>query len=231
MNATVLLVEDNIQLNEVNRRALELLGCRVLTALTLREARGHLAGEKPDVILLDVMLPDGDGIAFCGEIRSKTDAHILFLTSKTEDENKVRSLDTGGDDYITKPYKLEEMLARVRSALRRRAMHKNAPQSGRIEYGKLALDMVSGRAYWVDDDLKLTQKEFALLLLLVQNREKPLTKAYLYETVWNQPMIGDGNALFTQMSRLKKRLDQASGGAAALSLSRGEGYSLELDQC
>jgi DNA-binding response OmpR family regulator len=117
--ATVLLVEDNPKLNEINRRALEKAGCAVLTALTLHEARAYMAQNAPDVILLDVMLPDGDGINFCGEIRDATDAHILFLTSKTEYENRVRGLETGGDDYITKPYKLEEMLARVNAALRR----------------------------------------------------------------------------------------------------------------
>lgn len=229
MGGTILLVEDNLELNEINRRALELDNHIVLTAHTLAEAGARLENSRPDVILLDVMLPDGDGMEFCEEIRDKTDAHILFLTSKTQHEDHLRGLGAGGDDYIVKPYQMDVLLARVAAVLRRREMQKSRPQTGLVECGRLALNTAASRAYWKGDDLKLTQKEFALLLLLVQNRGTPLAKTYLYETVWNQPLIADGNALFTHMSRLKKRLEQASGGAATLFTSRGEGYSLILE--
>jgi len=112
--SSILLVEDNEELNEINRRMLVYEGYEVLTARTLVDARKLLSARKPDVILLDVIMPDGDGIDFCGEIRETTDAHILFLTSKDADVDRIRGLDSGGDDYITKPYKLEEMLSRVR---------------------------------------------------------------------------------------------------------------------
>ena len=98
----VLLVEDNQALNSSNCRALTLRGYNVLTALTLAEARARLAGAEPDIILLDVALPDGDGISFCREIRGETAAHILFLTAKIEHEDMVLGLQYGGDDYITK---------------------------------------------------------------------------------------------------------------------------------
>jgi DNA-binding response OmpR family regulator len=140
---TVLLVEDNEKLNAINRRALEGEGHRVLTALTLVQARERLAENDPEVILLDVLLPDGNGIDFCGEIRGDTDAHILFLTSRTEHEDRIRGLDTGGDDYITKPYKLEEMLSRVRSAMRRRDM----PPARVIARGPLTLDVIAAHAF------------------------------------------------------------------------------------
>ena len=117
--ATILLVEDDESLNISNRRALDLAGYRVLTALTLNEARAHLDAQ-PDVILLDIILPDGDGIDFCEEIQRRVSAHILFLTAKSEQEDRIRGLRSGGDDYIAKPYLLEEMLARVAAAVRRR---------------------------------------------------------------------------------------------------------------
>lgn len=129
---TVLLVEDNAELNANNTRALHMLSYDAHSALTLAEARNWLAKREPDVILLDVMLPDGDGIDFCAEIRGAplhTAAHILFLTAKSDHADRVRGLADGGDDYITKPFHPEELLARVEAAMRRRSMshkHKGA---------------------------------------------------------------------------------------------------------
>lgn len=225
---TVLLVEDNEDLNAINRRALSAEGFTVLTALTLAEAQAHLAACQPEVILLDVILPDGNGIDFCGEIRDDTDAHILFLTSKTEHENRIRGLETGGDDYITKPYKLEEMLSRVRAVMRRRGMEYAKPPEKMLVRGSLRLDIVSGQAFWMGRDLLLTQKEFALLLLLTQKAGHVLTGEALYQGVWGQPLLGDNSALRTQLSRLKGKLGSTSGGAARISGSRGEGYCLEI---
>ena len=224
---TVLLVEDNEKLNEINRRALESAGYNVLTALTLAEAREHLKRHAPDVILLDVLLPDGNGINFCGEIRGGTTAHILFLTSRTEHEDRIRGLDTGGDDYITKPFKLEEMLSRVRAAMRRREMEEAKSPANTLTRGSLTLDIVATSAFINGVNLELAKKEFALLLLLAQDKGKILDKAFLYETVWKQPMAGDGNALWQQISRLKGKLEKHSGGTLTISASRGEGYSLE----
>jgi DNA-binding response OmpR family regulator len=200
----ILLVEDNAQLNEGNRRALEGEGYTVLAALTLAEAREHLAAHTPGIILLDVMLPDGDGINFCGEIRGSTDAHILFLTSKTEHTGRIRGLDTGGDDYITKPYKLEEMLSRVKAAMRRRGMEAAKPPVQTITFGPLMLDTVSGRAYFRETDLLLKPKEQAILRLLMENRGGTASGDALYQAVWNQPMIGDGKALWTADLAAKK---------------------------
>jgi DNA-binding response OmpR family regulator len=224
---TVLLVEDNEKLNAINRRALEGEGHKVLTALTLSQAREHLVVNDPEVILLDVLLPDGNGIDFCGEIRGDTDAHILFLTSRTEHEDRIRGLDTGGDDYITKPYKLEEMLSRVRSAMRRRNMDAVKPLPLTLTRGPLTLNTVAAQAFLNGEDMLLSPKEFSLLLLLVQNEGKTLSKEILYETAWNAPMAGDGNALWKQMSTMKKKLGKG-GRAVSLTASRGDGYMLEI---
>lgn len=121
----ILLVEDNEELNVNNSRALKMLGFGVYPALTLAEARDWLQGNNPDIILLDVMLPDGDGIDFCAEIRQpplSVKAHVLFLTAKTSHADRIRGLASGGDDYITKPFHPQELVARVESAMRRRNM-------------------------------------------------------------------------------------------------------------
>lgn len=130
----VLLVEDNAELNANNARVLRMLGYEVHPALSLAEARAWLEKHEPDIILLDVMLPDGDGIDFCAGIRGATGAHILFLTARTEHADLVLGLANGGDDYITKPFHPEELLARVEAAMRRRRMSRipdGAAQSGK----------------------------------------------------------------------------------------------------
>lgn len=225
MAKTILLVEDNQHLNEINRRALKAEGYTVLTAMCLAEARTHLEAASPDAILLDVLLPDGNGIDFCDEIRAKTDAHILFLTSRGEHEDRIRGLDSGGDDYITKPYKLEEMLSRVRAAMRRRGMRPTEPQTRKLDCGPLRLDMVTQRAYLSGDDLQLTPKEFILLLMLTQNEGTVLSKELLYETAWGAPMGGDGGALWRQMSALKRKLGENN---IELVAERGQGYMLKI---
>ena len=225
---TVLLVEDNERLNEINHRALEGQGYTVLTALTLAQARAHLAASKPEVILLDVLLPDGNGIDFCGEIRNQTDAHILFLTSRTDQENRLRGLDIGGDDYISKPYKLEEMLSRVRAAVRRQEREHTKQASPTITCGQLVLNTLAAHAFWGDRDLLLTPKEFALLLMLVRSVGQLVAGGTLSLRVWGQPLPAGNSALRTHLSRLKGKLESASNGNAVISGSRGRGYMLVM---
>jgi len=213
---TVLLVEDNEDLNEINRRTLEQEGYEVLTALTLAAARAHLSRTDPDVILLDVLLPDGNGIDFCGEIQNSTQAHIIFLTSRLEHETRLRGLDTGGDYYMTKPYKLDEMLSSVRAALRRRDKGK------RLTFGSLTLDMGPGRAFIDSVDLNLSPREFALLRLLAENEDKTLDTAYIYQAAWGLPMGADKNAIRTTTYRLRHKLEPSGYYILA---KRNEGYT------
>ena len=164
---TVFLIEDNEDLNISNSRALCMRGYEVRSFLTLAAARKEVFISKPDIILLDVMMPDGDGFAFCEEIRARTPAHILFLTAKTEHKHLVRGLASGGDDYITKPFHPEELLVRIDSAMRRQSMAKKPMQI--LKKGAMTLDLASSQAFFDDSNLWLTPKEFALLFLLAQN--------------------------------------------------------------
>lgn len=222
----ILLVEDNQDLNIANSRALKLRGYAVQAVRTIAQAQECLATQKPDVILLDVMLPDGDGFAFCEEARAVTSAHILFLTAKTKHEDMMLGLSAGGDDYITKPFHPEELLMRIEIAMRRRNMDKTSEVQ--ITKGAIMLDIASSQAFISGTNLALTPKEFSLLFLLVQRNGKMLSKDLLYEEVWKQPMAGDGKALWQQISRLKRKLEGASGGAVSIFAIRGKGYSLEM---
>jgi DNA-binding response OmpR family regulator len=219
-NRTVLLVEDNEALNEGNRRALEAAGYDVMAARTLKEARECLARSDPDVILLDVLLPDGNGIEFCEEIRAETIAHIIFLTSRKEHEDQLRGMALGGDDYITKPFKLDLLLARVSSAMRRREMTKTPPRT--LMLGDLVLDILSGRAFLNNMDLILTPKEFSLLYFFMQHSGETINAGLLYSHVWGQPMGGDVSALRKTVSRLRSKLE---GSGYTIAVNRGDGYS------
>ena len=222
-SATVLLIEDNKNLNEINSRALTMEGYEVKTVFTLAQARKVLQKISPEVILLDVSMPDGDGMDFCAEIRDTTDAHILFLTSRTEHEDKLKGLGMGGDDYITKPYKLDEMLARVKAAIRRRKIDTVV---NTLTKGSLTLDTIANRAYLNGEDMNLTPKEFAVLLMFIQDSEEEFTAEKLYEKIWKQPLIGDDHSVKNTIYHLRKKL-KAGNCEFSIEMTRGKGYRLE----
>jgi DNA-binding response OmpR family regulator len=215
----ILTVEDDKNLNMINRLALESEGYRVKTAYDLKEARLILDEIVPDLILLDVKLPDGNGFDFCREIREKVKAPIIFLTSVTETEGEHAGLAAGGDEYLRKPYDIDLLRLRVKKTLRRERQ-----VSQIIRYGSLTLDVIANIAYLNGKDLLLSQKEFALLLLFVQNEGRMMSADYLYEKVWRQPMLEDARTVKYHISNLRKKLSGSGYTVAAL---RGEGYCFE----
>lgn len=223
----ILLVEDNPELNAINRRVLNLAGYRVQTAGTIAQARALLAKGAPEVILLDVSLPDGDGMDFCREVRHLTDAHILFLTARTGDEDKIRGLANGGDDYITKPYRLEEMLARVQAALRRRSMTMTPLQS--LVKGLLTLELSAQRAWIAGQDLLLTPKEFALLLYFVQNEGRRISAQELFQAIWSHQGGFSAHTVQVHISNLRKKLQEHSGCAVSVEMEERKYYRLTLE--
>lgn len=226
-NKCVLLVEDNMHLNKINSRALKMAGYQVLTAMTLKEAREHLAGTDPDAIILDILLPDGNGVDFCREIREYTAAPILFLTSVSGVEQALAGIRAGGDDYLNKPFHIELLLARIEAFWRRDAIRQRVKPADTLTCGPLTLDMTAGAASLNGEDMLLTVKEYALLLLLVRNMGKTLSKETIYGKVWGSPMNGDSQALYTVVSRLKKKLEPA-GPSLRLTAIRPAGYRLTL---
>lgn len=217
----ILLVEDNEKILRGNKRMLEWEGYEVIEALTLDEAGKKLSEYHPDVIVLDIMLPDGNGLDFMRKLRQSTDGCIpvLLLTGLTTQEDILRGLKNGGDDYMTKPYDFEILLARIEALLRRSEL---VPE--RIVRGRLVLDVAAGVAINDGVDLLLTQKEFSMLLIFVQNSEKFIDGEYLYEKVWAQTMTSDTNALKSTIKRLRSKLE---GSGWQITWSRGEGYCLE----
>ena len=191
----ILLVEDNPHIMAINDAALHMRGYRTLQAETAHKCRELLCFHAVDLIVLDILLPDGDGVALCREIKQEYDVPILFLTAMGENEDIVKGLTAGGDDYLTKPYDLEVFMARVEARLR--AAH---PKERAVRFGPLQMNLLSGRAYIGETDLNLTQKEFAALLYLallsavaysiwaVLLRANPVSRVAVYTFL--QPIFG-----------------------------------------
>ena len=203
--AIILMIEDNEKLSALNCRAFESEGYRVLAVSTLKAAREHLSQTEPDVILLDIMLPDGDGLIFCDEIREQTKAHIILLTAKREHETLLQGFSIGCDDFVRKPFKLDELLSRVASAVRRKRMYTLTEQF--ITKGRLTINTIAMECTIDGVSIKLTPKEYALLLLFVKNEDNIMNADYLYESVWGAPLINSKTALKIAVSKLRRKLE------------------------
>lgn len=225
--ANILLVEDNTAILEANTRVLGKAGYEVRAVKTLKKAREALMKSPPDAIVLDILLPDGNGLDFISEIREITTAPVLLLTSLTEKDDRLEGLRAGGDDYITKPYDVEELRERVAAFLRRDVMLRQNMEPT-IILGPLTLNLPARRAYLNSVDMTLRNKEFDLLYLLVKNKGRQISAKSLYETAWALPYANSGNAVWAQISRLKKKLEEL-GDVITISSVRGEGYRLDID--
>ena len=217
----ILLVEDNPKVMRNNITILKSRGAVVLSAENLAQARSILKQPKlPDMAVIDIMLPDGSGLDLLREIRVMSALPVLLLTAKGESQDVVTGLSLGADDYLAKPYDLNVFTARLDALLRRAcAVNEN------IAVGLLKFDLLSHQASCIGKDLLLTQKEFALLLILAQNEKKTLTFDYSFEKAWGQPLSGDTSALRLQMSNLKKKLSAVTENVV-IETTRGEGYCL-----
>ncbi len=219
-NKRILLVEDNEKILRGNKRMLEWEGYAVDAATTLAEAEICIRFNTPHAIILDIMLPDGNGIDFMKKLRQGIYANIpiLLLTGLGTQEDIVRGLADGGDDYLVKPYDFSVLFARM-EALLRRSMR--LPEY--VENEDLKLDIISDVAMLNGRDLLLTKKEFLTLLLLVQSAERYVSSEYIYEKVWKMPYTENNNALKSTMKRLRTKLSNSD---YVIEWSRDEGYIL-----
>jgi two-component system OmpR family response regulator len=215
--------EDNIRF--LLDAALRHFGFDVVLAANGREALGAVADDKPDLIVLDVMLPDLDGFEVCRRLRADgVRVPVLFLTARDGTEEKVRGLTLGGDDYVTKPFSLEEVVARVRAILRR--ANGEAPSSV-LRFGDLEMDedahVVRRRGVAVD----LSPTEYKLLRYLLINAGRVVTRAQILDHVWEYDFGGEATVVETYVSYLRKKLDPL--GEPLIKTVRGVGYALRQD--
>lgn len=198
----LLMIEDETDVLEINREYFEGKGYEVICASTLGNARFLIEEHAPDLILLDVMMPDGSGFDFCTEIRQKTNAPIIFLTCRDENESVVKGLLKGGDDYVTKPYDLNILNARVGAQLRRSGIM----TAGKIELPPLVIDFISGEATLKEEKIPLTQKELQLLGCFALFAGRRLSCEEIYRRAWGESSPGASGTIKTHVANLRKKL-------------------------
>jgi len=218
----VLVVDDESNITDLVSMALRYEGFEVETAATGRDAIRLVERFRPEVVILDVMLPDVDGFAVTERLKSaRVKVPILFLTARDAVEDKVRGLTLGGDDYVTKPFSLEELVARVRVLLRRAGAEE---ETGRLVFADLELDDDTHEVRRAGETVDLTATEFRLLRYLMQNAPRVLSKAQILDHVWNYDFGGDANIVETYVSYIRRKLD--AGGPPLIQTVRGVGYRL-----
>lgn len=221
----ILIVEDESQVARLIELELSYEGYQVDIAKTGKEALEKLEKFKPDLIILDWILPEIDGLEVTRRIRSEgNDVPVIVLTGKDALSDKVMSLDSGADDYITKPFATEELLARIRAVFRRR------PESleGVLEYKDLWLDQFARITKRGDSILDLRAKEFALLRLFMLYPEQALTREFIFDKVWGYNFLGESNVIEVYVRYLRTKLEEAGTGRLIHTV-RGVGYILKAD--
>jgi two-component system OmpR family response regulator len=221
----VLVVDDEPNIADVISIALRYNDYEVETAATGGEALKAVAAMRPDLIVLDVMLPDFDGFEVARRLRERADeTPILFLTAKDTTEDKVRGLTIGGDDYVTKPFSVEELLARIATILRR--FGRAGGGESTLRFGDLELDDETREVFRDGALLDLTDTEYRLLRYLMTHPRRVLTRAQILDHVWEYDFAGDARVLETYVSYLRKKLE--AHGPRMIQTVRGVGYALRL---
>jgi two-component system OmpR family response regulator len=221
----ILVVDDEPNIVEVISMALRFQGFAVETAGTGREAIAAVTRFKPHLIVLDVMLPDMEGFDVAERLGAqRAGVPIIFLTARDATEDKIRGLTGGGDDYMTKPFSLEELVARIRTILRRTGQA--TPESGRLVFEDLELDEESHEVTRGGVPIELTATEYRLLRYLLLNPRRVMTRAQILDHVWDYDFGGDSRVLETYISYLRKKLD--AHGPPLIRTVRGVGYALQI---
>ena len=231
----VLVIEDEAHLAAGLKLNLELEGYKVVNARTIREAAAQLLQSAPvDLILLDIMLPDGDGFAFCKQLRDAGNyVPVIMLTARGGADDRVRGLDTGADDYLAKPFELPELLARVRSALRRRDWLSREsggePGRGTLSFGQARIDFDTHEVTAFDKPVRLTQLELDLLHYFAHNPRRVLTREELLERVWHLHNAPNTRSVDNFIVRLRKYFEPQPDKPVYFLSHRGAGYKFVPD--
>lgn len=209
----ILVVEDDAPIRNLIATTLKTHNYKYLLAQNGEEAIIHASTHDPDVVFLDLGLPDMDGVEIIKKIREWSNMPIIVISARSEDEDKIEALDAGADDYLTKPFSVEELLARLRVMQRRIALlqvDNNVNKSSIYTNGKLKIDYVAGCAYKDDEELKLTPIEYKLLCILAKNTGKVLTHKYITQKIWGSAWDSNVASLRVFMATLRKKLGNDS---------------------
>ena len=224
---TILVVEDDASVRNLISTTLKAHDYRFLTAATGESAVMEAASHNPDILLLDLGLPDIDGVEVIRRIRSWSNAPIIVISARSEDSDKIDALDAGADDYLTKPFSVDELLARLRATQRRLALvRSDTPQQAVYVNGQLRIDFASGCAYLGEDELHLTPIEYKLLCLLARNTGKVLTHKFITQSVWGSSWENDVVSLRVFMATLRRKLERGADSPQYIQTHIGIGYRM-----
>ena len=222
----ILVIEDDAPVRHLITVSLSAEDYGVIAAATAAEAVQLAASQNPDIILLDLGLPDGDGVEVIEKVRLWTETPIIVISARDEDTDKIEALDAGADDYLTKPFSVAELLARLRST-QRRLTHLAAGNTEAVfRNGELVIDYAAGCAYLAGQELKLTPIEYRLLCLLAQNVGKVLTHKYITQKIWGVGWENNIASLRVFMATLRKKLDASPDSPNYIQTHIGVGYRM-----
>jgi DNA-binding response OmpR family regulator len=222
--SSILLVDDDARLREIVGMALEEEGYGVRTAASAEEAVALLDHEDPDLLILDVMLPGRDGFELCREIRTKSPVPILMLTAKTDTIDIVVGLESGADDYVTKPFVTKELVARIRALLRRARASDHVPRT--LTVGDLQIAPDAATVTKRGEPLHLTKTEFKLLLALASRPNQVFTRELLLQQVWDYDYFGDSRLVDVHIRRLRAKIEDDPRDPRIVQTVRGLGYKV-----
>lgn len=226
----ILIADDEAQIREILRIYFEKENFEVIEAEDGAAAILKVQAEKPDILLLDIMMPVMDGIEVCKQVRKISDLPIIMVTAKDEDDDRIAGLEIGADDYITKPFNTREVVARVKAVLRRAAVADKKIGEQRIAYDGLVVDMEQYIVTAFDNKMTFTTKEMELLWFLASNPNKAFSRNQLLENIWGYSYYGDTRTVDTHIKRIRQKLNIPADSKWDITTIWGVGYKFEVKE-
>jgi len=223
MDYRVLVIEDEAQIRRILKNALADEGCHVIEAGTIKDGLRQVGSTNPELILLDLGLPDGDGISFIKEVRSWSDIPILILSARFDEKDKIGGLNAGADDYLTKPFGSGELIARIRALLRRKT-RLGEEVSSVVQFGKCSVDFANRTVFRNAQEVHLTSIEYKLLAVMLSRPDKVMTQTHILKNVWGDSYADSTHYLRIYMSHLRQKLEENPSQPKHLLTEIGVGY-------
>lgn len=228
MEKTILVVDDEVHIQELIKFNLSKNGFQVITADNGIDALTIAEDEKPDLILLDLMIPGIDGLEVCKKIRRNSSIEsipIIMITAKGEELDKILGLELGADDYITKPFSVRELVARVKAMLRRTSLKQ---EESKMKFGNISIDFQKHEVFRNNARVELTLKEFELLEILIKNKGKVMTRDFLLDKIWGYEYVGETRTVDVHVRHLRQKIEEDDKNPIYIQTIRGIGYKFNF---